>query len=556
MSELVFTSPAIERWKKWDQGSHQRANAHWTEIAKHDPVFRRVCMTVELVFGDGACVRVARTPLRTTSSIDFAVYEYQQGLTDEPDLDHTLDLTNTAASARSQSFTIPAKIAQVNDILERGGMLAGVGEVSLQRDGDDYELRFVLLRGDMSGGVTFGAEGEFLQFTISDPVDTQSLLVPAISIDSTRWPVAQIDATGMRYPLIFNGYPYVPTQRVLDDHGHAGLQFLVCAPGRDLQVTAVYVNGAIGAGTYLPLTDTNTTDGLGSLCKVVDGTASAGPWESSDTVYVEVTRTSTTSALSVVQIIQKLLQGYTALGNLGLNPDLFSIADMDMPGYAPSVLINASGADAVNVIDFVQSTLLASFPMVFLTYAGRGIGPVIVDRRQRPDGGNIAGKLLGGAWPLLERLVMLQETPKGSLYNSFELRYKFNAMDNSYGGIVQRNKTNSVACRLSESMAGGERPMDPLDSPYIMTDELANYVIDWLVAHRSLPTYYVEWSCLPMVLVRWRLGQNVQYSDNLFSVFTDTTATIVRLTYSRGQAVIGLLVYHPAHQQLLLGSSV
>ncbi len=255
-------------------------------------------------------------------------------------------------------------------------------------------------------------------------------------------------------------------------------------------------------------------------------------------------------------MIQYLLEGYTALGRIGLNPDLFSEADADMPGHPPQVLVNASGSDAVDVLDFVGNTLLGSFPMVCMTYQGRGLGPAVVDRRPRPDGGGIVGQLVGGAWPLMERLVLLAETPKGDLYNDFELRYRYSALDNSYAGIVQRNASNSVACRLSESMVGGKRTLSTIDSPYIMTDEQANYVIDWHVAHLALPYYYVEWSCAASVIVRYRLGQNVNYSDPRFAVFAaGTTATICRLVYSRGQPVIGMWVWHPAHQQLLLGSA-
>lgn len=553
---LVFPSPVLERWRKWDNGAHQRVNAYWADVARTDPLFSKVYMTVELVFGDGVVVRMARGPIRTTSSIDGTVYQYDQGLSEEPDIDHTLTLTSNAASARSATFTVPSQVVDPNAILLRGGMLAGVGEISLQRDGDDYELRYVLLRGDMTGGVAFGADGEVLQVTLADPTETQSLQVPGVSIDGDRWPSASDDVIGIRYPLVINGYPYVPCIRVLDDFGVTGLQFLVCAPGRDLQVSASYVNGDVAAGGYLPLTETNTTDGLGAQAKTLDASSSTGPWEDSDTLYVALQRTTGTPALSVVQVVQALLQGYTALGRLGLNPDLFSVADSVMPGYPPSILINASGSDAVDVLDFVQGTLLQSFPMVFLTYQGRGLGPAVVDRRQRPDGGGIAGRLVGGAWPLMERLVLLAETPKGDVYNDFELRYGYSALDNSYSKVVARNSTNSVACRLCESMVGGRRTMATIDSPYIMADDLANYVIDWLVAHRTLPYYYVEWSCAASVLVRYQLGQNVLYQDDRFSAFTaDTSATIARLTYSRGQPVIGLWVWHPAYQQLLLGSA-
>lgn len=554
-SKLVFPSAILERWRRWDNGARQRVNAHWLEIARADPTFSRVCMTVELVFGDGTVVRLARQPVRTTSSIDGSVHHYQQGLAEEPDLDHQLDITSTAASARSLTFALPVDVVDPGAVLLRGGMLAGVGEVALQRDGDDYELRHVLLRGDMVGGVAWGASGELVQVSISDPTETQSLLVPATSIDTERWPSAQEDVVGLRYPLVINGYPHVPCQRVVDDHGVTGLVWLACAPGRDVEVTATYVNGDVAAGGYLPATETDTWDGKGAAVKTIVSTASPGPWEDSDTMYVALGRKSTTTALSVVQVVQRLLEGYTALGRLGLNPDLFSRAQVAMPGYPPQVLVNASGDAAVRVVDFVQGTLLASFPMVFMSYAGRGLGPVVVDRRQAPARGNVAGVLAGSQWPLLERLVLVAETPKENLYNSFELRYGYSAMDNSYGKVVKRDASNSAACRLSEAMCGGTRAKESLDSPFIHSDELANYVIDWLVAHFALPAYYVEWSCVAATLVRYQLGQNVLYTDDRIAALADAPATVVRLTYSRSRPVIGLLVWHPRWKQLLLGAS-
>jgi hypothetical protein len=547
---MVFTTPALERWKRWGVGPRQRMNACWQAVCDRDPTFKSVYMCVELVFGGDVVVRFARGPIKTTSSLDGTVYEYQQGFIEEPDIDHVLDLGSNSASARSLTFTLPAFVVRPSEILLRGGMLAGVGEISLQVDGGDYELRYVLLRGDMTGGVAMGADGEGVHVQLSDPRATQSLQVPETAVDLDRWPLTLEAAVGTRYPLIFNGYPYVPCQRVLNDFGATGLKFLACAPGKDLQVNAVYVT----AGAFLP-TEVDDIDGKGTPCKTLDFSASAGPWIDTDTVYANLYRLATTPAMSVVQIVRKLLEGYTSLGRLGLNPDLFSLADVSMPAYPPSVLINASGEDAVSVQDFVESTLLASFPMIFMTYAGQGLGPVVVDRRPFPDRGNIHGKLVGKQFPLVQRLVWGNETDKESLCNSFELRYGFNALDNTFEKIIRRDASNSAACRLSEQMVGETRPATAIESPYIHDDVLANYVIDWLVAHRTLPAYYVEWSCLPAVLLRYQLGMNVRYMDPDIAAFADCTATITRLCYSRGEPVIGLTVWHPAWNLLLLGST-
>jgi len=552
---LVLPSPILERWRRWDAGSRQRVNSYWRDIANTDPFLRNAVLCVEMVFGGDVVVRIARTPLRTVSGIDGSTYLWAQGIVDEPEIQHGIDMSSQAAAARSVTFRTPAGVVKPSDIIARGGMLAGVAEVSLQVNGGDYDLRYVLLRGDMTGGIDFGAGGaEQLQVQIADPRETQSLKVPKYAVDTDRWPLAQDSAIGARYPLVLNGYPKVPCVRVLDDHGVTGLKYLVCAPGRDLQIDAVYVNGEVAAGVYLPATETDDRDALGSACKTIDFSSSAGPWEDNDSVYADLSLKTGKRALSLIRCIQKLLEGYTALGHLGLNPDLFGFAETRMPGVAPQIIANASGEDAVDVLDFIESTLLASFPMVHMMYEGRGMGPVVLDRRKGPDNEGIAIQLTGAQFPLIERLTNYVETPKSDLYNAFELRYGYDAQDNTYSGIVSRSARNSVACELSERMAGGTRTKDTIDSPFIMSKTLANYVIDWLVAHLTLPAYDVEWSCVPALLLRLRVGQNVLYTDPKFPAFTATTTTILGFTYTRGEASIKLRVWHPAWKQLLLGS--
>jgi len=550
---LVFTSPAMANWQRWGAGSRQRMNLYWDRIIRADPTLQSVYLTVELVFGEERVVRFARAPIRTVSSLDGQVYEYQQGLMEEPDLDHVLDLGSNAASARSLSFIVPARLIGASEILLRGGMLAGVGEVSLQVAGGDYELRYVLLRGDMTGGISFGADGEGVQVQLEDPRTTQSLLVPSVAVDTARWPLALEAAIGCRYPMVVNGYPKVPCERVLNDFGVSGLRYLACSPPTGLQVDAVYVNGEVAAGGYAPWTEVTGADAKGMACKLVDFSGSAGPWEETDSVYADVSLASGVRAMSLVQVVRWLLEGFTSLGRFGLNPDLFGFADVAMPGYPPKVLINASGDSAISVQDFVENTLLSSFPMLFLSYQGQGLGPVVVDRRTLPDAGNVHATLFGRQLPLLERRTWPQETEKASIFNIYELRYGFNAQDNSYTGHVERTPENSAACRLSERMIKGKRAATPLASPFIHSEALANYVIDWLVAHRALPAYYVEWSCVASAVLRYRLGMNVKYVDPDIAAFNGVKATITRLCYSRGEPIMGLTVWHPAWDTLLLG---
>lgn len=554
---LVFPSAILERWRRWDSGSRQRVSEYWRGIAAQDPLFRRVFMCVELVFGDGTVLRIARETLTTTSAIDGTVYTWLQGLIEEPSLEHGIQIGQSqSAAARGVSFTLPTSLVNldINAILLRGGMLAGIGEVSLQRRGDDYDRRLVLMRGDMSGGVSFGAAGESLTVQLVDPRETSSLKIPKYTTTTTRWPLAQSSAVGLRYPLILNGFPKVPCLRVLNSHGVTGLYYLVCGDGRDLQIDAVYVNAVLAAGVYAPATEFDTRDAMGASVKVVNFSASAGPWVENDVVYADVSRRTTTPALSAIAIVRRLLQGYTSLGDLGLNQDLFSVADARMPGNAPTVLINGSGEQAVDVLDWIEGTFLPSFPMIHMIYEGRGIGPVIVDRRTGPDGAGVDGHLTGGALPLLERVSGPDEAPKSQLYNEFEIRYAQNLQDDTWGGVVLRSPANSQACLLSQQMTSGRRFKGTIDSPFIQSKTLADYMIDWMVAHLTLPWYDVTWTCVPSVLTRYRPGMNVRYTDPKFAAFTDADATILGFTYGRERSEITIRIWHPAWRQLLLGT--
>lgn len=535
---LLFESPILTRWKRWDSGSRQRYSSYWSAIAARDPYFASVYMTVELVFGDGTTLRLARTPITTTSGIDGTVYPWEQGLVEEPEITAEVQMGSQAAAARTLTLTLPTGLVDVSALIARGAMLAGAAEVSLQVDGGDYDQRLVLMRGDMAGGVSFGNPTERLQVQISDPRMTTSLLIPDIVVDVDRWPDTAEAAVGMRYPIVINGYPWVPCLRVDDS---ATLHFLICKDGRDLDLTTTYVNGVVAAGGYLPATREEMRDALGTPVLAIDFGSSAGPWEDNDSVYADVTLSAGKASLSAVKVIERLLQTYTSLGRAGLNPDLFSFADAQLPGHAPKILINASGDQTVSALDFVESTLLGSFPMIHMIYEGRGMGPVVIDRRLP------AVTTLTGRIELLERNTQYTETPKANVYNSFSLRYNFNAQDNTWGGTITRNASNDDICRLSFSMVGGERPFSCIDSPVIFNDALATAVVDWLVAHYALPTYDVEWTVLPATLLRVRIGQNLQYSDPEFNCFSDCRATVTGLTYSRGKASISLKIWHPVY---------
>ncbi len=526
---LLAPSKIAETWKRWDSGSRQRYSAYWQSIAQADPTLSRVYVTVELVFGDGSTIRLARAPITTTSGKSGDVYAWSQGLIEEPSVSSDVQVGSQSAGARSVSLSLPAGLVDANAILANGGILAGIGEVCWQVDGGDYDKRLVLLRGDISGGVAFGTTTEQMQIRISDARLTSSLLVPQTVLDTTRWDEAGEDAIGKRYPLVLNGYPYIPCIRVISSTPHP--TYLICEDGRDMQINAMYQNGT-SAPAY---TETDTNDLLGT--QVLNAAFTAGTWVDTDSVYADISLVDTARSMSAIQTIEALLRGYTSMGINALNPEMFGIADAAMPGYAPKILINASGEATVNILEFVESSLLPTFPMIHMAYDGRGLGPVVIDHRQE------ASAVMEAGVDLIERLSLYTEVSKEDLYTSYSLRYNFNAMNNEWGGAIARDTHTDGACSVTRDRIGGERPYSPIDATWIFTDQLANYVLDWLVDHYSRAAYDVQWTVLPATLFRLRLGMNITYTDAAFSVFTARKATVLGLTWVRGKPSVILRVW-------------
>lgn len=542
----VYQPFALDRWRAWDNGARQRASAYWRRHAESDPMLERAFVVVELLLG-GRTVFLARDTITATRGSTGERVNYSPGLAAEPAVSSSVALGNQAAGARSVSVEIPAWILKPSDVIANGQILAGVGEVSLVLDGGDYDLRWVLLRGSVSGGVAFGRDGELVSVTISDLRGLQERKIPDRVIDTSSWPLAQEAAIGERLPRVYNGATALPALRVLDDYGVTGLYFGLCDTPDDFDVDTVYVNGeakSSGDVTY-GWSEATVQDGIGRRTLVTNHSSSGGPWVDRDAVNVTLVRASGVAPKGVLDIARELLSEYTSLGPLGLNLDLFSYAGTRIEPTAPEVVINASGADTPGVLSFVEGGLLKSYPMVHLAYSGAGIGAVVIDRRTGPGGKGITGCFVGGQFPLYERTSLYSETPKDELFTDFEVRFGYNPMDRSYSGVVTRTPDNSIACRLAADAIGGRRPFETLESPYITSATEAAYVADWLVAHRALPAYAVQWSCAPWVHLRHRVGENIEYTDPDFPVFNGCTATILSLGFKRGDHTISLLVWHP-----------
>lgn len=516
----------------------------WMDAIRADPTLAKARITVDLVFGQDTVVRLATENMKVTSSATGRDVVYLPQLQEEPEVSWTYTLGSGAADVQSLSVSVAVQLVKPHRIVAARRMLAGYGEVCLQLPGGDYEQRIVLLRGEMTGGISFGSDDEVLEVEVSDPKITADLIVPPWVAETDRHADLPEDWSGERYPMIFNGSVAVECIRVTTATGWpsgTSPSWLVCY-GHGVTVDTVYVNGeakASGSADY-PWTEVEAVDALGTPYTELAFSHVATTWEDSDSVHATVTATE---SLHLVEIIQKLVEEFTVLGSRGMHAPLFGRARGLLPDLRPKVVINASNAaDEAGILTFIESTLLESYPMLSMVWQNGKYGPIVTDWRSPPT-----AELTAGQYPLIKRVSTVQEIPKEDLYNYFTLKYAYDPLAETFNGVVTRSPANDPACHLSREYAGA-RTYDTLESYLIQTAAEANYVIDWLVAHLSGPSFYVEWEAFPWVFLFLVRGQTVWHSDPEFT-WEAERATVETLEYRKGRAVVGLRVW-PGRKRL------
>ena len=543
-------SGALRRWR-WATPDTGGLRAVWQRRMQEDPQGHRLVMTIELVLGGDRVIRVARKAVSTTSGTTGEEYIWLPLLVEEPVIDQQIDLDNQGAKARSISITIPSQLVPTDTMLKNGRLLQGVAEVSLNVNGGDHDLRRILMRGDMTGGLSFGRGAETVDITITDRRLSQGGLVPPYVLDITRYGNILPASIGMRLPIVINRYREVPAIRV--DQSSSDPIFAVCISDTQLTVddaTAgnVFVNGESvesgGAGEWEPFSTGNIRDDKGLRTLLVDftGATITGGAQDGDALNVTVSKASGERGINLVRVIERLLNLYTDQGAAGLDLASFSRVEARLPRIVPPVLLNASGDQSVSILKFIESGLLKSYPPVRMVFEGRGLGLAILDRRQDPLD-NVA--LVGGEGGMIDRISNYSEIDRDKLYTSFELHYNFSPMDKSYESVIRRDAETSTSCKVAQQQLQANQPMEPIEAAFIDDDATAAYVINWLVAHLSVPSYYVEWRVSPALWFRTYPGQLVNYTDPDSTAFSDVEAVVMRRSYSRSGCILGLRIWHP-----------
>lgn len=530
---LYTEHAAFARWRTGRFGGRGMVSSYWQEVLQRDPELRTVSVCVELVFGTDTVVRVASRTLNTTSALTGERQQWVGLLNDAISITLDYQLGSASSTAKSLQVTLPNELVDCAALIGAGRMLAGVAEVSLNVDGGDYDQRLVLIRGDIDGGVQFGALRELVSCTVTDPSDSADVQLPPYVMTVQRIPTLPDDTAGARVPVVLPSFGPIPALLVVSSGTTP--KYAVCHD--HLTIDTVYVDGTAYASgsTFYPWQQSNEVDELGEPYTRLDFTGGTAGFSGDEAVYVAVSGGPSNGVPT--NIARELVQRYTVLGRAGANAALFAEAEAKLGGAMTArCAANASGASNTTTLAFIEGELLASFPMVSMVWEGGGYGPIVTDRRGAP-----VAELTVGQWPLLDRATLVTESAKADLYNTFTVQYGYDPLTDTYTGVAERNPTNSTLCAISRAMVG-DRQADVVESLWITEQAVAEAVVDWLVEHTSLPSYRVDYTTSTWVLLHLQRGDTVLLNDDEFG-WTQQRATVESITYTPASCVLGLRVW-------------
>jgi hypothetical protein len=546
-ASLSEIAQAFQRFEVLDLFRRGRLPTVWREIVDGDPLFQRVVMVIEISLGgmSGRTVRVSTVPVRSSSSRRGTRHDAVVGLVAEPSLSADFTFGSATSPARSVDFTLDASLIRPMEAIRAGMFLSGVAEVSLEVAGieNDYDERYVLLRGDVEG-VAFGAPPgsrgrEIVTMQVVDPRESCSAKLPPWVLDETRHSALHDSAIGQTYPIVLNSARRIPAPR-LTSTGTGSNSFAAAAGVVDVAAATgqVFINGSSAFGGINAWVAEQDTDDEGTLFTKIRFTDAARVWADSDAVHVTSTERDTDLQLNPVEAVREIVRRYSPIGVQGMNHELFATASARWPGglSAPRVVINAAGGNAASALDWIESGFLGSYPMLSMIWSNGGYGPVLTDSRARA-----LASLVEGQYPLIQRSSLVSEASKRDLVNEITLRYDYDPMQDTWGGVVTRSPSNSGICAASRGLVG-QRVGQPIDSVYIVDLLTANYVVDWIVQHRALPSYLVEYEVAPPFFLLYQIGDTVELTSDELD-WDNERATIEKMSYQRGKVTVTFRVW-------------
>jgi hypothetical protein len=216
---------------------------------------------------------------------------------------------------------------------------------------------------------------------------------------------------------------------------------------------------------------------------------------------------------------------------------LFAKAQARLGAFNVRGLVNGSGeASQAQTISWIETELLKAFPMVSMTFTGNGYGPVVIDNREM-----VSGDYTVGQWGIVSRTTSIQETPKTQIFNDFTINFGYDHENNSFNSSVRRNSGNSIACQVSEAQCG-KKTSPVIETMWIHDSGVAEYCVDWLCEHLTMPYYYVEYAADVWMMFKHQVGDNIKLTDPSVG-FDGVVSTILKIEYTGDQVNIGLAVW-------------
>lgn len=541
MPGLYPQHPAIARFRVGQYGGHGLLNAAWLAHLQTDPNMQDAVLCMDLVFGSDRVVRLATRDCTTTSSSTGHVYSYRGSLQAAPEIVTEMTPGDPSSAGRTLQVAIPNELVDVAAMVAQGRLLAGVAEVSLQLDGGDHDDRLVLLRGDLTD-VQYGARQQLVQATVADPKDTSDLLLPPYTLTKARHDELLEGEVGKALAVVLPSCP--PIQGRYVGTSTSTPTVVLCHGTRTVDL--LYVDGVAYASgsTVYPWQELHALDDAGEPYTAVEFQGGTGVFSGSGGPPVYASLRDGPTNGHPVQVARLLVERFSTLGELGAIAYLYALAEARTGYLLAEVVANASGGSSARTLAFIEGELLASFPMLSMLWWGGGYGPVVADRRDE----RIVARLEADRWPILDRASNVVETSKADCCNVFSVRFGYDPLEDTWAGYVERHPGNSALCDYSRSVLGA-RTQDPIESLWIHDESTANAVVDWLVAHRTLPSYDVDYDCTPQLVLRLVPGDNVQITDPEFG-WKAQVATVIRTTWRQARSTVTLRVWAPALAQV------
>lgn len=483
-------------------------------------------------------VRIATAEFRfATGSLDVVLPEggrvnLAPYVLDEFEVTDSYTPGDGGAGPRSVSISLPGEIVDCAALISAGLMLAGDAELSIVFPGIPYIERRVVIDGDVVGGVTFGAPGEPVEFKASDPSQTSATMVTGSVVDLTRFPTADDTAIGQRFPLVFSYWDRVNCLQV------DGQTFLICVPTVGLTASSfgIYVDGQVKSTVDANYGHTVAllSDQRGQAFWGVTFTGSVTI--DGESIQASVSNTATDGGRYLHQLVEYLLGAYTQLGRRRINYDLIGGILGKLGSIPTAFLVNGSGeATSADAFSLCEQRIAKSFPMLTFVWMDGKYGPVVTDGRAPPVLDFVEGSTL------LRRVSAVQESDKADLVNRFTVRGGYDSTQQTYTLVATRDSSNSVLCSRSEAVVG-TRDAEVLDADLARRQTDIDMIVDWLVFHRSVPSYYVEFDAPLLPALRTSLGINVRlYVPSLG--WSGVVATVTSRTIRRKFATLGFRVW-------------